>query len=392
MAAGNLKSVGNDRVDGLAKEAAAGAGSHYSPDPRFADVVQLQDASGTWIMDVGSAVAETAWESRRKEATKRRSWLAQLYPDGLELDWKTSVYLFHPPKVMSGRFVHNASPPVLKWIARARSGALATNARKASTGLGMDSAGCPCCDATLEDDAHVVAGCPQTGSADCEAAAAQLWLKIITDKGVKVGPLPSAWVHTYRLQLAVGLIPQSMSAFLAASQDWMVPVVLRAFHLGMGEWLAEILRRRETMVGQARQAAGAPHRPGAAVVPSPAFQARQLSVAELRVADQQPLSPPRSAVAREVKLSRTIANKLAAELELPRWIKTHHFLHAVPVEQGEPSIALLLLWEADHKKEYPSQAVELMARLVSFTKRLTAAVEADAELKVWLVKSRYAVP
>ena len=205
---------------------------------------------------------------------------------------------------------------------------------------------------------------------------------------MKVGPLPSAWVHTYRLQLAVGLIPQSMSAFLAASQDWMVPVVLRAFHLGMGEWLAEILRRRETMVGQARQAAGAPHRPGAAVVPSPAFQARQLSVAELRVADQQPLSPPRSAVAREVKLSRTIANKLAAELELPRWIKTHHFLHAVPVEQGEPSIALLLLWEADHKKEYPSQAVELMARLVSFTKRLTAAVEADAELKVWLVRKQ----
>ena len=157
VAAGNLKSVGNDRVDGLAKEAAAGAGSHYSPDPRFADVVQLQDASGTWIMDVGSAVTGTAWESRRKDATKRRSWLAQLYPDGLELDWKTSVYLFHPPKVMSGRFVHNASPPVLKWIARARSGALATNARKASTGLGMDSAGCPCCDATLEDDAHVVA-------------------------------------------------------------------------------------------------------------------------------------------------------------------------------------------------------------------------------------------
>ena len=285
VAAGRRKAVGNDRVDALAKEAAVGVGSSYTPDARFGDAVQLQDASGNWILEVGKAVAKALWESNRQEAAARRPWIAQLYPAGMEFDWTASGRLFHPPKVVSGHFIHAAPPQVLKWVARARTGALATNARKAHTGLGSDPSKCPCCDAPLEDDAHVIAGCPQTGSADCEAAAAQLWLKVTAARGVQAVPLTVDWLHTHLLQLAVGLIPMSMHALLAGTDDWVVPVVLKDFQLGMAERLAEALRRREQLVSLLHQAAGRAPVLGSMAIPSAAVQARQLSVSELRAAE-----------------------------------------------------------------------------------------------------------
>ena len=53
--------------------------------------------------------------------------------------------------------------------------------------------------------------------------------------------------------------------------------------------------------------------------------------------------------------------------------------------QGEPYIALLLLWEADHKQEYSFQAAEVAGRLSSFTKHLKVAVAKDDQLSRWLV-------
>jgi hypothetical protein len=74
----------------------------------------------------------------------------------------------------------------------------------------------------------------------------------------------------------------------------------------------------------------------------------------------------------------------SATLQLADWIKTHRFLRAVPLEQGEPSVALLLLWEADHGISFPSRAVEFSKRLSTFAKRLSEAVAADDELRSWL--------
>ena len=71
-------------------------------------------------------------------------------------------------------------------------------------------------------------------------------------------------------------------------------------------------------------------------------------------------------------------------LVLHKWIKEHRFLKAVPVEQGESSVALLFLWEVDHGKPYPSRAVDLIGRLSSFTKALKDAVSVDTELSAWL--------
>ena len=44
----------------------------------------------------------------------------------------------------------------------------------------------------------------------------------------------------------------------------------------------------------------------------------------------------------------------------------------------------MLLWEADHKKLYPAGKADVRSRLQNFSKRLTDAVAADAELSAWM--------
>ena len=378
--AGNPKSWGNEHADTLAKEAAEGGETLYSPEERFADAVQATDSAGKWIKDTLVAVNDGWWNQRRAEGAKRRTWLAQLYPAGLEFDWRVSGHLFRPPRVVEGKFVHTAAPPVIKWTARVRTGALATFARLATTGLKPTSQ-CPCCPVEVEDDAHAVSGCPGSGSIDCADFAARLWLKVGKSRGVKMIPLSPPWLQTHLLQVAAGLIPSSLTDFLPPDVEWLAPKVLQDFHLGMAERLAEVLRRRETVVGTAASSTS-----GASPSQAPAFSsssssARQLSVAELRAAERLPVSPQRRrAVASQQHLAEA---KRTAALNIHRWIKEHRFLKAVPVVEGEASVALLLLWEADHAQLYPSQAVELVGRMSTFTKRLKEAAEADTELSQW---------
>ena len=55
------------------------------------------------------------------------------------------------------------------------------------------------------------------------------------------------------------------------------------------------------------------------------------------------------------------------------------------VEQGESSVALLILWEADHGKAYPFRAVDLIGRLPTFRKarKGAVAVTVHTELSAW---------
>ena len=147
-----------------------------------------------------------------------------------------------------GEFVYAAPRRVLKWTARVRTGALATNARLTGTAL-KSSPQCSCCPASTEDDAHVIAGCPGTGSAECSDFAFQLWLKVGTKRGVSMMSLPASWLQVHLLQVAVGLIPCSLKAFVPTDEQWLVPALLKDFHLGMVDRLAEVLRRRETLMG-----------------------------------------------------------------------------------------------------------------------------------------------
>ena len=51
---------------------------------------------------------------------------------------------------------------------------------------------------------------------------------------------------------------------------------------------------------------------------------------------------------------------------------------------------MLLLWEADHQRDFPSRASVVGGRLSAFTKRLKLAVAGDDQLKPWLVTRQLA--
>ncbi len=376
-AAGDVKALGNTAVDTLAKQAASGAGVVLGAvHPRYQDAVQLCDASGTWQLNLSSAVSLAWWEKCSREAGGRRSWLAQLYPPGLELDWPTSCIIFRRPTVAGDSFVYAVPQAVLKWVARARSGALATRGRLAKTHTKVSiSPACPACSATMEDDGHAIAGCQVTGSADLASLVPNLWLTACGKPSAV--PLPPPWVAAHLLQLAVGLIPTSLRSLVPNLEKWELGIVLRRFHLSLCSRLAEVLRRREQLVALSSPTPSSS--PGLGPPPS----VRNLTVAELRAAEACP-SKPKPAPTAAKTAHQLRAEKLESALSLNSWVKTHPFLQAVPLDQGEASVALLLLWEADHKKLYPAGKVDIRSRLQNFSKRLTDAVAADAELSVWM--------
>jgi len=210
------------------------------------------------VVDLNSAIKSYWWDARLVEARQRRAWIASLYPAGMEIDWKVSTAIFALPAVVGGYFVHAVPPPVLKWVARARAGALATSLRKATTGLGPSpSPLCPCCGAASEDDAHVVAGCPATGAGACVDVALRLWLQIAAKRGIQAPPLATSWVSALLLQLSVALIPTSARGLLGGCADSLVVSMLRDFHRGLAERLAEVLRCREELLAQASSSSGA---------------------------------------------------------------------------------------------------------------------------------------
>jgi hypothetical protein len=238
------------------------------------------------------------------------------------------------------------------------------------------TARCPCCPAEVEDDLHVVGGCPGTGSIDAVRIVGALWLQVAHAKRAQVTPLPELWISEHLRQLAAALIPTAVRAFMPQVDLWMVPVLLRDFHQKLAERLAEVMRRRETIVGLALQATGRPLPPRAAFVPPPEDQARQLTVPELRAAENRSAgaAPP---PAPKISKAALAVKQKEVGLDLPAWIKQHRFLRAVPVAQGEASVALMLLWETDHGQMYPSKVVSVSRRTMSFSKRLQEVVGAD---------------
>ena len=75
-----------------------------------------------------------------------------------------------------------------------------------------------------------------------------------------------------------------------------------------------------------------------------------------------------------------------ADAELAAWLAGHAYLAPAELAVGEPSVALLILWEVDHNCCFPTQAAEddLSGRLTGFTRRLQRRVAGDAALSQWL--------
>jgi hypothetical protein len=155
-------------------------------------------------------------------------------------------------------------------------------------------------------------------------------------------------------------------------ENWQVSLVLRHFHLSLCERIID-------EQASASSSSSTPSPPGGI----PRSSRRNLTVADMRAAEQQapPVAPPDPAQPHSQAFRQ---QKQTAALSMQSWLKEHAHLQAVPVEQGEPSVALLLLWEADHQHPYPCGKADLTASLNYFSKRLVDAVAVDTELSGWL--------
>ena len=92
------------------------------------------------------------------------------------MDWKLSTIAFQRPVVSGGEFVHRAPTAVVKWLARTRTGCLASRLRLFTHKMtGIVSSSCPCCGAADESEEHMVCLCPQTGPSDWQVVFMAAW-------------------------------------------------------------------------------------------------------------------------------------------------------------------------------------------------------------------------
>ena len=168
------KAIWNDKADGAAGRAAesGGVGTAVCEElPEFEDAVQVRDGGGRWLRAVGKEVKECWWEQQRAAVVARRpETLGKIFPAGVKIWWLVSNKMFGRPTVKGDAWIEPAAPGLVKWVARARVGALATRERLSKTGTVKGPDGvpaetkCECCGAAVEDDEHVLTGCPETGT------------------------------------------------------------------------------------------------------------------------------------------------------------------------------------------------------------------------------------
>ena len=116
------------------------------------------------------------------------SWLLQLYPAGVEFDWRLSNYLFRLPSVEVKLF-HAAPRRVLRWTRACPDRCFGHQCPAHDPALKFLPQ-FSCCPASTEDDVYVIAGCPGTRSDECTDLAFQLWLKMGAKGGLSMVSLP----------------------------------------------------------------------------------------------------------------------------------------------------------------------------------------------------------
>jgi hypothetical protein len=258
--------------------------------------VELLDSNGHSVLDVVAAFPCTWWQrSRRAWASGRpRPRLDVIFPIDLSFDWPNSTVIFGRATPAADHFTHRVAPAVIKWVARVRCGCLATHQRLHVHKMGPSSPACPCCNAPVEDEPHVLTGCPSTGSADWAASFSELWAAAALHCNVQVPLPPAEWVSTHSLPLAAALIPESCLWHHPLPPD-AAPRFLRRLHVLLAERLAEWLRRREELRAVAASSSS-PVLPDSAPADSSWTRGhrrpcalpteRRLSVVDLRQAEQ----------------------------------------------------------------------------------------------------------
>ena len=101
-----------------------------------------------------------------------------------------------------------------------------------------------------------------------------------------------------------------------------------------------------------------------------------------------------AAEAHSAPVSRLREQMAEADKGLAAWVKGHRYLVPTAVESGESGMALMLLWEVDHGRSFPSQGggQGLAGALAGFSKRLQERATQDTELSQWLMWKEMHVP
>jgi len=125
-------------------------------------------------------------------------------------------------------------------------GLFASQARLVGHGLSAGSSQCAQCGAEVEDEEHMVLGCPATGPQDWGSFLAEAWRVAGRRAGLEVGVPAMALLECYRFQLVAALIPR------AAAMEWglppaVAPRFLAALHRSLAKAVAERSRRREQL-------------------------------------------------------------------------------------------------------------------------------------------------
>jgi hypothetical protein len=242
------KAVGNDAADASARRAASESGHALwlAEGGPFGDPVEVVSASGARVVDVCHGLADFWWLQRLSIRRSRREWLDLLYPPAVPLNWAASTAIFRRPTISGIAFVHPAKPSTIKWIARVRAGCLNTRARLHHHRLSPSPA-CPCCGIALEDDSHVLCGCPVTGSKEWLAVLTECWQEVAASVGATIPLPPTSWLEAHRLLLLAALIPQDITTHLPLPSATSTTFCHR-LHRALADSTAEHLRRRQELI------------------------------------------------------------------------------------------------------------------------------------------------
>ena len=73
--------------------------------------------------------------------------------------------------------------------------------------------------------------------------------------------------------------------------------------------------------------------------------------------------------------------RLEVNASLGQWFLNHTQLQALAdAEEGTPSLVLMVLWEVDHGRAFPTSSSDMRFKVASFTRRLHEAVRKDTRL------------
>ena len=355
IAAGYPKAVGNDTADRWAKRAATETGHRDGPDVTVlhGDPVILEGADGLAVWDISGTLSMAWWERRHRSTARARPLLERLYPRGVLVDWASSTGIFSRPVVQGGEFVYRVAPATIKWMARLRTGCLATRMRLVGHGMVQGPSLCLCCGEADEDEEHLLVGCSRTGAAEWRESILEAWRAVARGLPAGMPDPPDSWLEDHRFMLIAALLPADL-ATACGVPEVLVPRFLAPLHRALAAATAERFRRRGELQAEALAVTStSPPEPGATpqqlanTGANPLPPERRLTVQDLRRVEQArralPPAGDRASSSTSSVPAAGEARRCWLRQRLMALIQTE--MEACPAEEGVEAVAFLELFE-----------------------------------------------